>query len=113
MIPATYNFSDHKRGDTFEGVDFTILLNNEPVNLTGAVIKAQLKKTSISNVAAQWSTEDGSITITGAGNNVVRLQTKVIDIPAGVYSFEIQTNNNGLIQTWVAGLFPVLNDITR
>ena len=40
------NFS-HIQGDTFEAVSFQVVKNSVNVNLTGAVIKMQLKKNAV------------------------------------------------------------------
>lgn len=116
MTPGTYNFPNHRRGDTFNGHTFEISQNGDPVDFTDAEILIQFRASPISNVVLEWSTEDG-ITISGAENNVINMASKTgeeMDIPAGTYKYDIQVVlSNGVTNTYVKGSMKIINDISR
>lgn len=117
MTPGTYNFPSHRRGDTFNGHTFEISQNGTPVDFTDADIKIQFRTTSQSNVVLEWSTGDGSITISGGDNNVINMASKEgseMDIKAGTYKYDIQVVlPNGVTNTYVKGVMKIINDISR
>lgn len=108
------NFS-HIQGDTFEAVNFEVKKNNTAVNLTGAVIKMQLKK-ECGGVPILSFTSVGSagLTITSAANGLFKINKQIINIPEYNYSYDIEiTFADGTVKTWVEGNFVVKCDITR
>lgn len=118
MTPGTYNFPSHRRGDTFNGHSFEISQNGSPVDFTDADIKIQFRTTGESrNIILEWSTGDGSITISGAGNNVIEMEAKTgeeMNVTPGTYKYDIQVVlANGVTNTYVKGAMKIVNDITR
>lgn len=118
MTPDTYNFPNHRRGDTFNGYQFEINQNGDPVDLTGADIKIQFRTTPESrNVVLEWSTEDGSITISGAESNVINMGIKEgseMDVAPGTYKYDIHVLlSSGVTNTYVKGSMKITNDISR
>jgi len=117
MIPGKYNFPTYRRGDTFNGHSFEILLNAVPVDLTGAVIKIQMRRSPGSKVVIEWLTSDGSITISGAGNNILRMEEKTgeqMQIEPATYKYDINVVlANGVTNTYVEGTFTIADDISR
>ena len=114
---ALYNFPDHKRGDTFTGRDFKMSLNAMPMNLLGAAVKMQLRKTATATVVLEWNTADGSIVITGVSNDTIHLNEKSgtqMNIEPFAYLYDMQiTLVNGEVHTYIQGKFTVSNDISR
>src|SRR5688572_20158227 len=94
MTPGTYNFPTHRRGDTFNGLQFEITQNGDPVDFTGANIKIQFRSTPESKrIAFEWSTDEGSITISGGSNNVINMAAREgaeMDITPGTYDYDLQ-----------------------
>ncbi len=103
------------RGDTFKEYPFEILIDNVALNLTGAVIKMDIKKDACSLPALTLtSVSNNGITITDAVNGEFKINQQIISIPAGNYQYDIQiTLSNGAVNTWVGGLFQVINTITQ
>lgn len=103
------------RGDTFKEYPFEILIDNVALNLTGAVIKMDIKKDACSLPALSLtSVSNNGITITDAVNGEFKINQQIISIPAGNYQYDIQiTLANGTVNTWVGGLFQVINTITQ
>jgi hypothetical protein len=108
------NFS-HIKGDTFEAVNFAVLKNTVALNLTGAVIKMQLKK-ECGGVAilSFTSVASAGLTITNAAGGLFRINKQIINIPEYNYLYDIEiTFADGSVKTWVEGNFVVKCDITR
>jgi hypothetical protein len=108
------NFS-HIQGDTFEAVNFEVKKNNIAVNLTGAVIKMQLKKECGGvPILSFTSVASAGLTITSAANGLFKINKQIINIPEYNYSYDIEiTFADGTVKTWVEGNFVVKCDITR
>ena len=108
------NFS-HIQGDTFEAVNFEVKKNNTAVNLTGAVIKMQLKKECGGvPILSFTSVANAGLTITSAANGLFKINKQIINIPEYNYSYDIEIIfADGTVKTWVEGNFVVKCDITR
>lgn len=88
----------------------------QPVNLLGASIVMQVRKAPCNNnLIYEFSTENEKIGITDAENGVFRVNSQIIDIPAGRYVYDIEVRNSGLgyVRTIVKGDFNVIEDVTR
>ncbi len=108
------NFS-HIKGDTFEAVNFAVVKNTVALNLTGAVIKMQLKK-ECGGVAilSFTSVASAGLTITNAAGGLFKINKQIINIPEYNYLYDIEiTFADGTVKTWVEGNFVVKCDITR
>jgi hypothetical protein len=104
----------HKRGDTFYEVDFEILKNQQPIDLTTAIIRMQVRKDYGSPIVLNFtSVNDNGITITDAVDGKFTINQQIIDIRAFKYIYDIQFEINGIVSTYVSGDFLVTNDVTR
>ena len=107
----------HKKGDTFDQVAFQVKINDVVVDLTGATIRMQLRKSYDDTVAALSLTSASSagITITNASEGRFKINTQIIDIPVYNYVYDIQiTFSDGTVKSsWIYGGFIVTNDVTR
>lgn len=107
----------HKKGDTFDQVEFQVKINAIVVNLTGATIRMQLRKTYDDSVAALslTSVSSAGITITNAAEGRFKINTQIIDIPVYNYVYDIQiTLADGTVKSsWVYGGFNITNEVTR
>lgn len=112
---VSYNFPNHKKGDTFNGIQFTINVNGSPLNLTGASIAMDLRLTPTGASVERFSTAVGEgITIsTPKTAGIFTLDTQIIDIAAGDYYYDIQiTLANSTIKTYIGGRWIIEQDIT-
>ncbi len=108
------NFS-HIKGDTFDEVAFSIKINNVALDLTGATIKMQLKKSSDSTIASLSLTSAASagITITSPAGGLFKINEQIIDIEVFNYAYDIQlTLASGVVKTYVSGTFNITKEIT-
>jgi len=106
----------HIKGDTFDEVAFQLKINTAVVDLTGAVIRMQLRKSYTDTTAALslTSVSSAGITITNAANGEFKINTQIIDIPVYNYVYDIQiTLASGVVKTYVQGGFNITNEVTR
>jgi hypothetical protein len=108
------NFS-HIQGDTFESVNFEVIKNSTALNLTGVIIKMQLKKECGGvPILSFTSVANAGITITNAANGLFKINKQIINIPEFNYVYDIEiTFSDGTVKTWVEGTFSIKCDITR
>ena len=105
---------EHYKGDTFKQIPMVYNLNGSPVNLTGAIIRMQLRKEKDGvSYLDLTSVDNAGITITNASTGSFKINTQIIDIPAGNYIYDIEFNIGGVIETLIKGDFIITNDVTR
>ena len=105
----------HIKGDSFEAVNFAMILNSAVLNLTGCTLRMQLRKEyggviflSLSSVAS------AGITITNAAGGLFKINKQIINIPEFNYLYDIEITFSDLtVKTWISGNFLVQCDITR
>ena len=109
-----YNFPNHIKGDTYGGTSFTITVNTIPLDLTGASIKMSLKSNkSTSKSDLDLTTANNRIKIVTAASGIFQVPSQVIDLPAGLYYYDIQiTLANKSVKTYIEGQWKILQDIT-
>ena len=105
---------EHYKGDTFKQVLMVYRVNGIAQNLTGAIIRMQLRKEKDGvSYLELTSVANAGITITDAVNGAFKINTQVIDINAGNYIYDIEFNIGGVIETLIKGDFIITNDVTR
>jgi hypothetical protein len=105
----------HIKGDSFEAVNFQMLVNSVDLNLTGCTLRMQLRKEyggivylSLTSVAS------AGITITTAASGLFRINKQIINIDANNYIYDIELiKADGTVKTYISGNFYVTNDVTR
>lgn len=104
-----------KRGDTFMEVPFQINVNAVPLDLTGAILRMQLRTDYGGDVYLDLtSVNDNGLTITNPTNGEFKINQRIIELEAFSYKYDIQiTLANGEVKTWIEGIFNVSNDVTR
>jgi len=90
-----------KRGDTFMEVPFQINVNAVPLNLTGAVLRMQLRTDYGGDVYLDLtSVNNDGLTITNAANGMFKTNQRIIELEAFSYKYDIQiTLANGEMPT--------------
>jgi len=107
-----YNFPTHTSGDTFDGVQFEMVLNEAPMDLTGVAIKLEIKKRNTSK-ALVTKTNGSGITITDAAAGEFRINAFDVDLEPGVYEYDVQlTFASGSKKTYIKGLWTITKQIT-
>jgi hypothetical protein len=112
---ASYNIPSVIKGDNFNGVLFTISVNNVPIDLTGAIITMDLRLTKL-GVSAKRFTSVGNAGITivaPATDGKFTLNNQVIDITATKYFYDIQiVFADGTVKTYICGRWEIIQDVT-
>lgn len=106
-----YNITSYK-GDTFNGVQFTILVNGSaPANdLASVILTARPQLTASTK---HQLTSSSGITITDAANWVFEIDRQIINWAAFNYYYDIQlTDSTGAVKTYVTGRWNVSQDVT-
>lgn len=105
----------HKRGDTFQR-NFTITDDDDnPIDLTGYTCRLQIRENA-SRDAVLSATTSNYISITGASDNII-----TVVVPASLMSFDARsylwdlevTSTGSVTETWLAGTFTLVQDITQ
>ena len=105
---------EHYKGDTFKQIPMVYKLNGTPQDLTGAIIRMQLRKEKDGvSYLVLTSVGNAGITITDAVNGAFKINEQIIDIQSGNYIYDIEFNINGVIETLIKGDFIITNDVTR
>lgn len=102
----------HYKGDSWNLQAVINDCDNEPVDLTGASVKIQIRKKSGDPVLFELSTDDG-ITIGGDDNNTLSWN-RVVDLPQGIYKWDLQIIFlDTTVRTIFTGQFKIQSDITE
>ena len=109
-IPATYNWDNETRGDTFLAKTFKpITIDSVDVDLTGVVIKMHIQSSG-GHLLKELSIGNGIVL---DGTNGFTIQTFKVKRYYGVANYDIEfTFTNGDVKTWIAGQILILKDIT-
>lgn len=107
----------HYKGDTFEGQQFTVVVNGSALNLANvSVITMDVRKSGNTKLILRLSTnvEYGGITVVDAPNGIFQIDEQIIDIPAEDYVYDIEfTFTNGKKKTYVYGTWTITQDVTH
>ena len=119
-----YNFPTVKKGDTFDGLVFTVSVNGTRLPLTGASIAIDLRVTPKGESVKRFSTDtdEGGITILTAGTTPTvdtggdgqfMLDKQIIDVLANTYKYDIEIIlANTTVKTYVGGTWIISQDVT-
>ena len=112
----SYNIKDQYKGDTFNGVQFTLKnrADNTPIDLTDATIKTQFRKdTPLGDVQLEI-TDGNGITVVDAINGIFKFDAiEDLDWSVRTYVYDVQiTFLSGLIRTYVKGAMRIIQDTT-
>lgn len=113
MNTQQYNFKV-KRGDTFSGSIFEMVVNSVPLDLTDTVIKAEFVAPNSNVASLLMSTENNKITIIDAQSGEFQFSEQIISLAPGIYNYDVQfTFPDGKVKTYITGVMTVEADITR
>lgn len=84
VVVDIYNFPSHKRGTTFDAKKITLTGKN----ITGATIVMKFKPSFNSQTVYEFKTSDNSILLTAPLLGEFEMQSRIIDVPKGVYKYD-------------------------
>lgn len=112
----TITFPDTIKGSGFNGYVFKFYSDSAyttAIDLTGCTITANLRQTPKSIAQATWTTEDDTITITGAGDNFVTLTERNMNVPIGQYYMDLDILfPSGINKTYVRIMWRIIDEYT-
>lgn len=95
-----YNLPSVNRGNTFGGVEFQLPAGQQ-FDLEGAAVKIQVRKTTNATVVKELASP-ADITIIPP--SVIRLNEHLVDIPSGVYKWDMKiTFSDTREKTYIGG----------
>ena len=101
-----YNFKEHEKGDTLNQVEFQLIINTVPVNLTGTAVKAVFMLGSQTNIMSLAS----GLTLTDSSIGKFKINSQIINWDAGLWKMEIRfTFPDGRVKTYLKGQLNVIN----
>jgi hypothetical protein len=105
----------HLKGDTFEAVNFQMLINTVALNLTGCTLRMQLRKEYGGIVyLSLTSVANAGLTITNPANGLFKINRQIINLDSANYIYDIELiKADGTIKTYINGNFSITNDVTR
>jgi hypothetical protein len=113
--PAVIKINDQYKGDTYDGIQFTILNteDNSPIDLTGVSIRSQFRFGSKTGGIQKEITNGDGITLSDAVNGVFSIDSFLVDWAADFYYYDIEiTFPNGIVRTYIQGNIKVIQDVT-
>lgn len=116
MIPAVYKIKDHYKGDTFNGVEFTLMNSesNTPVDLTGSLIKIQFRKDNPKGIKVKELNIGTGITVTDPPNGVFKIDAFLLDWDVATYYYDAQvTSVEDVVRTYIKGTLTTIQDTTN
>ena len=109
------NFT-HIKGDTFEAVNFAVKVNTVAMDLTGAIIRMQLRRkaSDLTYALALTSIDNAGITINDAVGGLFKINKQIINIEPCSYVYDIEIKlADGTVKTYVKGNFIIQSEVTR
>lgn len=119
-MPGTYNFTPRVRGDTFLAFQIATLTDEttaDPIAVTSA--RLQVRRAESGNVVLRWGTVEETMSISGAGNNVITMLERTAATMAKayvgvhVYDLEVVLATGTDTVTILSGTFEILADVTQ
>ena len=110
MIPVTQNIKPQLKGDTFNGVRFTL---SPATDLTGATIRTQFRRGGKKNSVSKDLSIGSGITVEYLELGIFVWDSFIMDLEVATYYYDVQiTFPNGNVNTWVEGTITVTQDTT-
>ena len=115
MAAQQYNFPSHKRGDTFNGVSFQVLVDGQPLDLTGASLRMQVRQNPKSpKPSAEFTLDNQGLLLTNAPEGRFQFPAQIINLQPYDYYYDIEfTLASGVRKTWITGRWPITSDVSR
>ena len=114
-MPSTYKIPNHYKGDTFDGLQFTILNTDglTPIDLTGVLIKSQFRRKAKKGILVKEVIIGDGITVTDAINGVFKIDSFILDWAESTYYYDVEfTFTDGTVVTYIEGSLLIEQDVT-
>jgi hypothetical protein len=115
-----YNFPDHIKGDTFEGVKFVmtdVQIAGAGIDLSGASVTMELRQLLKDGTLSKTFTSDsgGGLSITSSSSEQsITFDQQVVDVTALLHHYSIKiTFSGGDIKTYIGGTWNIKANPTQ
>ena len=112
----TYNFKEHHKGDTFKSPTFRLTINGVIQDIAEYEIRMQIRKDAAktSPVMAEFNTKDETIErLTPTTDGEFKLKNRILDIPRGIYKYDVEFIKDEVVSTWMKGIVPITEEVTQ
>jgi hypothetical protein len=109
----TYNFPDHMRGDTYDGLIFEVIAYGSPKNLTNTAIKIDFRQGSKTGPIGKSLTVGDGITKTDALSGKFKIDEFKVLMAPGIYYYDVQFTDGDVVKTYQEGQWKILQDATK
>mgnify|MGYP007070986917 CR=1 FL=1 len=110
-----YNFPDHITGDTFQGVQFEILVNELPLDITGSTISMVCRPTMLRAGQTQhtvFNFDSNSFEILDGAAGKFTFKKQVVSLAENVYKYSIKiTLSNNDVHTYISGSWTITDKL--
>ena len=90
----------HYRGDTFDAVNFEVIIDEAPLDLADVAIKMQLRRNYDRDVALELSLANGLLEIVDAEAGKFIIAEQIIDLEPLAYLYDIQFTIGEKVETF-------------
>lgn len=108
----TYTLANVLKGDTFNGVQFTVTINTVAKDLTSTIITCDFRYQKKTGAVSKSLSLGSGITITDAVNGVFQIDPFDADMQVGVHYYDIQFVDGAITKTYIEGTITVNQDVT-
>ena len=109
MAFQQYNFNNHTTGDTFNGVQFEVLVNAVALDLTGSTIVMKLRQNNNVNVYYELSTTGGQLTLSAPLLGKFQVNQQIINFAPAKYNYSIELHlASGNTYTYIQGSWTII-----
>lgn len=112
-MTQVYNLDNLNKGDTFNGLQFTLSVNGVAKDLTGVGIDCWFRYGNASGDVVKKNTVGAGITLVDAVAGIFKIDPFVVSFSPGVYYYDVEFNFAGTIKTYVGGNFKVIQTVTN
>ena len=115
-MASRYDFPQVIKGDTFNGILFTIKVNSVALDLTDAEINMDLRLALTgASVKRFTSVNDEHITISATpSDGTFTFNNQLINVPAENYKYDIEiTFADDTVKTYIYGNWTIIQDVTH
>ena len=115
MLPGTFDWPAQYAGDTAGAQSFNISRNGIPINLTGAVVRMQVRECGRPIPVLDLASNDGvSIVITDAESGMFRVGYYRNPPAPGSYVYDLEvTFPDGSVKTYLRGSYTIAGEVTQ
>jgi cytoplasmic iron level regulating protein YaaA (DUF328/UPF0246 family) len=114
-MPEFYKMPNHYKGDTFNGLQFTVLNTDglTAIDLTDVVIKSEFKLNNKKGQIVDTFIIGAGLTVTDALNGVFQIDPFILDWNPSNYYYDVEfTFVDARVVTYIEGLIKIMQDVT-